>query len=78
MVRRGVSYKFFISVLRLVSWDRTRLRKRTTAETQTDNSYSRQLEMPFPALISLAKVWNKDGNRTNAQSPPKFSQQPRQ
>ncbi|WP_207504560.1 nuclear transport factor 2 family protein [Telluribacter humicola] len=45
------------------------LQKRGFSYSMKDNNYSRQLEMPFPALISLAKVWNKDGNRTNAQSP---------
>ncbi|WP_350284440.1 nuclear transport factor 2 family protein [uncultured Croceitalea sp.] len=31
--------------------------------------YSQQLEMPFNDLVSLAKTWNKDGNRTDASSP---------
>lgn len=31
--------------------------------------YSRQLEMPFPALVRLAKIWNRDGKEANNQSP---------
>lgn len=32
-------------------------------------AYSNQLEMPFPALVRLAKSWNRDGKRANEQSP---------
>ncbi|MDB5242588.1 MAG: hypothetical protein JWP57_3213, partial [Spirosoma sp.] len=32
-------------------------------------AYSRQLEMPCPALVRLAKIWNKDGKRTRPDSP---------
>jgi hypothetical protein len=45
------------------------LQKRGFSYSTKDNNYSKQLEMPFPALIRLAKVWNKDGNHANAQSP---------
>ena len=45
------------------------LQKRGFSYSTKDNNYSNQLEMPFPALVSLAKVWNKDGKRTNEQSP---------
>ncbi|GMN10355.1 hypothetical protein MTsPCn9_31790 [Croceitalea sp. MTPC9] len=31
--------------------------------------YSKQLEMPFDKLINLAKRWNSDGSRTDANSP---------
>lgn len=34
-----------------------------------ENEYSDQLEMPFDKLISLAKRWNKNGERTDANSP---------
>ncbi|WP_373513205.1 nuclear transport factor 2 family protein [Persicitalea sp.] len=45
------------------------LQKRGFSYSPKAESYSRQLEMPFPALISLAKSWNREGNRANAQSP---------
>jgi len=45
------------------------LQKRGFSYDAKTNTYSRQLEMPFPALIRLAKTWNKDGSRANGQSP---------
>ncbi|GAB3943204.1 hypothetical protein GCM10028805_09060 [Spirosoma harenae] len=45
------------------------LQKRGFAYDQKTGSYSKQLEMPFPALIRLANVWNKEGKRANADSP---------
>ncbi|QIP14683.1 nuclear transport factor 2 family protein [Spirosoma aureum] len=45
------------------------LQKRGFAFEQKTGSYSKQLEMPFPALIRLAKVWNKEGKRANSDSP---------
>ncbi|WP_266368342.1 nuclear transport factor 2 family protein [Tellurirhabdus rosea] len=45
------------------------LQKRGFAFDEKTNAYSKQLEMPFPALVRLAKVWNRDGKRANAQSP---------
>ena len=45
------------------------LQKRGFSFDQKTGSYSKQLEMPFPALIRLAKTWNKDGKRTSADSP---------
>lgn len=45
------------------------LQKRGFSYSPKAESYSRQLEMPFPALISLAKTWNREGKRANAQSP---------
>lgn len=45
------------------------LQKRGFSFDAKGGSYSKQLEMPFPALVRLAKVWSKDGNRANAQSP---------
>ncbi|WP_373331529.1 nuclear transport factor 2 family protein [Salmonirosea aquatica] len=45
------------------------LQKRGFSYSARDNTYSRQLEMPFPALVGLARVWNKDGKRTNEASP---------
>lgn len=45
------------------------LQKRGFSYSPKAESYSGQLEMPFPALISLAKSWNREGNRANAQSP---------
>ena len=45
------------------------LQKRGFSYSTKDSNYSKQLEMPFPALVSLARVWNKDGKRTNEQSP---------
>lgn len=45
------------------------LQKRGYAYDEKTATYSKQLEMPFPALIRLANVWNKDGKRTNARSP---------
>lgn len=47
------------------------LQKRGFSFDQKTGSYSKQLEMPFPALIRLAKVWNKEGKRANADSPRK-------
>jgi hypothetical protein len=44
------------------------LQKRGFFFSDKKNSYSEQLEMPFPALIELAKVWNKDGKRANEKS----------
>lgn len=32
-------------------------------------TYSEQLEMPFSELVSLVKRWNKDGSRTDENSP---------
>jgi hypothetical protein len=31
--------------------------------------YSKQLEMPFDKLVSLAKRWNKDGKQANQNTP---------
>ncbi|GAB3716841.1 hypothetical protein GCM10027592_58500 [Spirosoma flavus] len=45
------------------------LQKRGFSFDQRTGSYSKQLEMPFPALIRLAKLWNKEGKRANADSP---------
>lgn len=45
------------------------LQKRGFAFDQKTGTYSKQLEMPFPALVRLAKTWNKDGKRTNPDSP---------
>ncbi|GAB4039108.1 nuclear transport factor 2 family protein [Spirosoma gilvum] len=45
------------------------LQKRGFSFDQKTGSYSKQLEMPFPALIRLANVWNKEGKRANANSP---------
>lgn len=45
------------------------LQKRGFAFSEKTGAYSKQLEMPFPALIRLAKTWNKDGSRVNADSP---------
>ena len=45
------------------------LQKRGFAFDQKTGRYSNQLEMPFPALVRLAKTWNKDGKRTNPDSP---------
>lgn len=45
------------------------LQKRGFSFDQKAESYSKQLEMPFPALIRLAKVWNKEGKRANGDSP---------
>ncbi len=45
------------------------LQKRGFAYDEKAGGYSKQLEMPFPALVKLAKTWNKDGKRTNAGSP---------
>ena len=45
------------------------LQKRGFAYDEKAGGYSKQLEMPFPALIKLAKTWNKDGKRANASSP---------
>ncbi|WP_051040992.1 nuclear transport factor 2 family protein [Fibrisoma limi] len=45
------------------------LQKRGFSYSDKTSAYSRQLEMPFPALIRLASTWNKDGKRANANSP---------
>ncbi|WP_082780321.1 nuclear transport factor 2 family protein [Rufibacter sp. DG15C] len=45
-----------------------KLQKRGFSFSQANQTYSQQLEMPFPALISLAKRWNKDGKQANANS----------
>ncbi|WP_128546934.1 nuclear transport factor 2 family protein [Larkinella soli] len=45
------------------------LQKRGFAFDEKTATYSKQLEMPFPALIRLAKNWNRDGKRANEQSP---------
>ena len=45
------------------------LQKRGFSFDEKSGSYSKQLEMPFPALIRLAKTWNKDGKRANNSSP---------
>jgi hypothetical protein len=45
------------------------LQKRGFSFDEKSGSYSKQLEMPFPALIRLAKTWNKDGKRASASSP---------
>ncbi|GAB3542354.1 nuclear transport factor 2 family protein [Spirosoma fluminis] len=45
------------------------LQKRGFLFDNNTNAYSKQLEMPFPALIRLAKTWNKAGNRADANSP---------
>ncbi|MGA0559678.1 nuclear transport factor 2 family protein [Larkinella sp. VNQ87] len=45
------------------------LQKRGFFFDEKTGRYSKQLEMPFPALIRLAKTWNKDGKRANAGSP---------
>jgi hypothetical protein len=45
------------------------LQKRGFYFDEKAGSYSKQLEMPFPALIKLAKTWNKDGKRADAGSP---------
>ncbi len=45
------------------------LQKRGFSFDDKSSSYSKQYEMPFPALIRLAKTWNKEGKRANASSP---------
>ncbi|HLL95716.1 MAG TPA: nuclear transport factor 2 family protein [Spirosoma sp.] len=45
------------------------LQKRGFSFDEKTGAYSKQLEMPFPALVRLAKTWNKDGKRTRADSP---------
>ncbi|CAA9291009.1 MAG: hypothetical protein AVDCRST_MAG56-4570 [uncultured Cytophagales bacterium] len=45
------------------------LQKRGFFYDEKAGGYSKQLEMPFPALVKLASTWNKDGKRTNAGSP---------
>ncbi|MFD2571023.1 nuclear transport factor 2 family protein [Spirosoma soli] len=45
------------------------LQKRGFFFDDKTSAYSKQLEMPFPALIRLAKTWNKDGKRTTSDSP---------
>ena len=45
------------------------LQKRGFFYDEKAGGYSKQLEMPFPALVKLAKTWNKDGKRANAGSP---------
>ncbi|GAB3319810.1 nuclear transport factor 2 family protein [Larkinella ripae] len=47
------------------------LQKRGFLFDQKADGYSKQLEMPFPALVRLAKVWNKEGKRADANSPRK-------
>lgn len=45
------------------------LQKRGFSFDAKTEVYSKQFEMPFPALVRLAKVWNRDGKRANDQSP---------
>lgn len=45
------------------------LQKRGFYFDEKAGGYSKQLEMPFPALIKLAQTWNKDGKRADARSP---------
>ena len=45
-----------------------RLQKRGFSYSRQNKSYSRQLEMPFPALVQLARKWNADGRSANAGS----------
>ena len=45
------------------------LQKRGFSFNTKTGNYSKQLEMPFPALVRLANVWNKEGKRANADSP---------
>jgi hypothetical protein len=45
------------------------LQKRGYTYDKSKALYSKQMEMPYPALVRLATTWNKDGSRANAQSP---------
>jgi hypothetical protein len=45
------------------------LQKRGFYYDEKAGGYSKQQEMPFPALVKLASTWNKDGKRSNASSP---------
>lgn len=45
------------------------LQKRGFYYNTKNTAYTKQLEMPFPALIKLAKNWNKDGKEANEKSP---------
>jgi hypothetical protein len=42
-----------------------KLQKRGFAYSEQNKAYSKQLEMPFPALVSLAKKWNANGKQAN-------------
>ncbi|MBC3539609.1 nuclear transport factor 2 family protein [Rufibacter sediminis] len=44
------------------------LQKRGFSYSATNQAYSKQQEMPFQALVSLAKRWNADGKQANASS----------
>ncbi|WP_210462756.1 nuclear transport factor 2 family protein [Rufibacter roseolus] len=44
------------------------LQKRGFSYSAANQAYSKQLEMPFPALVSLAKRWNADGKQANENS----------
>ncbi|MGV3539955.1 MAG: nuclear transport factor 2 family protein [Rufibacter sp.] len=44
------------------------LQKRGFSYSATNQVYSKQLEMPFPALVSLAKRWNANGKQANENS----------
>lgn len=46
----------------------SKLQKRGFAYSRQNKAYSRQLEMPFPALVDLARKWNADGQSANASS----------
>lgn len=45
-----------------------KLQKRGFAYSKQNKAYSNQLEMPFPALVNLAKKWNANGQQANDQS----------
>ncbi|HEY1007796.1 MAG TPA: nuclear transport factor 2 family protein [Sphingobacteriaceae bacterium] len=45
-----------------------KLQKRGFAYSEQNKAWSRQLEMPFPALVNLAKKWNATGQSANANS----------
>lgn len=45
------------------------LQKRGFSFDEKTGAYSKQLEMPFPALVRLANISNKDGKRTKADLP---------
>lgn len=47
------------------------LRKTGSYFNEKEKAYSSQLEMPFDALIKLAKTWNAKGDRANDSSPQK-------
>ncbi|MBD2705225.1 nuclear transport factor 2 family protein [Spirosoma sp. BT702] len=49
------------------------LQKRGFYFDEKTTAYSKQLEMPFPALIRVAKNWNKDGKHAGPQSPREVS-----